>query len=55
MVPNALLVVCITGADGGGAAGSSERLFLYVGLQNGVMIRSMVDEADGSLTDTRKK
>ena len=30
-------------------------LHLYVGLQNGVMIRSVVDEADGRLSDTRKR
>lgn len=34
---------------------SSQSLHVYVGLQNGVMIRSVVDEADGRLTDTRKR
>jgi splicing factor 3B subunit 3 len=37
-----------------GTAGEGERLFLYIGLANGVMIRSLVDHT-GSLSDMRKK
>ena len=40
-------------------SGSSERgsydLYLFVGLANGVMIRSRLGEADGTLSDARKR
>lgn len=50
--PQALCLVSMQGAN---AHDSSASLHLYVGLQNGVMMRSVVDEADGRLTDTRKR
>ena len=40
---------------GGSVADGASRLYLFVGLQNGVLMRSLVDEADGSLGDLRKK
>lgn len=49
--PESLALVNMSGI------GKSETpdLYLYVGLQNGVMIRSLVDDAHGKLSDTRKR
>lgn len=50
--PQSLQLISMQGAN---SQDSSQSLHVYVGLQNGVMIRSVVDEADGRLTDTRKR
>jgi splicing factor 3B subunit 3 len=33
----------------------TNQLYLYVGLSNGILMRSLLDESNGSLTDTRKR
>ena len=50
-VPNALILLPMS------TSGSSENenLFLFVGLHNGVLTRSLVDPVEGKLTDTRKR
>lgn len=47
--------LCLVNMMGVNAHDTRPSLHLYVGLQNGVMIRSVVDEADGRLSDTRKR
>jgi len=54
-IPNQPQSLCLVDMFGGSSENSTPSLYLYVGLQDGVMIRSVVDEADGRLTDTRKR
>lgn len=47
------LVSMATGQGGVDASGHSQ--YVYAGLQNGILIRSRLDETDGSLQDSRKR
>jgi len=51
-VPSSILLTRMTAEEGKEAKG---KLFLYAGLKNGVLIRSAVDEANGTLSDDRKR
>lgn len=50
--PQSLSLATLVGAS---AQEHVPQLYLYVGLQNGVLIRNVVDESDGSLRDARKR
>lgn len=44
-----------TGGGGEGEAGASGSLYLNIGLQNGVLLRTVLDQVTGDLTDTRTR
>ena len=47
--------LCIVEMGGGGEMGSSGGLFLNIGLQNGVLLRTALDSVTGDLSDTRTR
>jgi len=47
-------IALVTLPDSSEAQGS-QALFLYVGLDSGVLIRSRLDDSDGNITDTRRR
>lgn len=47
--PTSLELVNMQGSNG------QEKLYLYVGLQNGILIRSVVSTSNGSVSDSRKR
>lgn len=53
LTPRPLL--CFVPVCSGGAQKDSHDMYLYVGLANGVSIRSRVEESDGTLSDARKR
>jgi splicing factor 3B subunit 3 len=48
--PSSLVLTDVTARDGGVST-----LYLYIGLANGVLLRSVVDDVTGSLSDTRTR
>jgi len=50
--PSSLLLTSMTGVS---KRESGANLYLFIGLQTGVMMRSKLDDANGSLTDSRKR
>jgi len=50
--PHSLALVTLPDSS---EAQGSQALFLYVGLDSGVLIRSRLDDSDGNITDTRRR
>ncbi|OAA57849.1 nuclear mRNA splicing factor protein [Niveomyces insectorum RCEF 264] len=48
--PSALLIMAMDDSSAGGSA-----LYLHIGLQSGVYLRTVLDEVTGELTDTRQR
>ncbi len=47
--------LCIVEMGGRGEGGSTGGLFLNIGLQNGVLLRTALDSVTGDLSDTRTR
>ncbi len=47
--------LCIVEMGGGGEGGNVGGLFLNIGLQNGVLLRTALDSVTGDLSDTRTR
>jgi splicing factor 3B subunit 3 len=50
--PSSAVIASIS--ESGAAEGAFARTFLYIGLKNGILIRSRLDESTGEISDTRK-
>lgn len=53
--PESLCIVEVGGGGGGDRAFSVGGLFLNIGLQNGVLLRTALDSVTGDLSDTRTR
>lgn len=53
--PESLCIVEMGGSDKDEAGGTSGQLFLNIGLQNGVLLRTVLDSVTGDLADTRTR
>lgn len=54
-LPESLCIVNMSGNVGDDASVSTGGLFLNIGLQNGVLLRTALDNITGDLSDTRTR